>query len=178
MSKSLNNYVGVMEPADEMFGKLMSISDDLMWQYYLLLTDLPEAEIDGLKRQVTAGEAHPKAAKAALARRIVADFHGGPAADEAAVRFDARARGESTGDEPVLEWVLSPAPKTMRQLMIELKLAASGREADQKLDQGAVSVDGRRVGGKLEPQSQYLVAGREHRLTIGRRAYRLKVRPE
>jgi tyrosyl-tRNA synthetase len=176
MSKSLDNYVGVTESPDQMFGKVMSISDDLMWKYYLLLTDLSESEIDGLKQQVSGGQLHPRAAKVQLARRITADFHSAEDADRAAERFDARGRGEATGDEPVLEWTLPVEPKTMRQLLIELKLATSGREADQKLDQGAVSVDGRKVAGKFELQQAYLSSGQDHRLDVGRRTYRLKVK--
>lgn len=176
MSKSLNNYVGVMEPAEEMFGKLMSISDDLMWSYCLLLTDASQEDIDGMKGAVAAGGLHPRAAKANLAKRIVTDFHSVEEAERAAARFDARARGEATGDEPVLDWTLPSEPRAMRQLLIELKLVGSGREADQKLDQGAVSVDGRKVAGKFEVQQAYLSSNREHRLDIGRRTYRLRVR--
>jgi tyrosyl-tRNA synthetase len=175
MSKSLNNYVGVTEPADEMFGKVMSISDELMWSYYLLLTDMGESEIDALRKQVASGATHPKEAKTGLAKRIVADFHSAEAAEVSASRFDARARGESTGDEPVLEWTLPAEPKAIRQLLIELKLVSSGREADQKLDQGAVSVDGKKITGKFESQQDHLARGAEHRLAIGRRAYRLRV---
>jgi tyrosyl-tRNA synthetase len=176
MSKSLGNYVGVDEPAGEMFGKLMSISDELMWRYYVLLTDATVAEIDALKARVAAGELHPKQAKADLAVRIVSDFH--PAADAvlAAERFEMRARGEASGDEPVLDWTLPAEPKAIRQMLIELKLAASGREADQKLKQGAVKIDGRRVDSPFDPQSAYLERAREHRLEIGRRGYRLRVR--
>ncbi len=175
MSKSLNNYVGVTEPPDEMFGKLMSISDELMWRYYLLLTDLSEAAIESLRQDVLAGRRHPKDVKAGLAGDIVAAFHSAEEAAMAAARFEARSRGESTGDEPRLEWTLPAEPRPMRQLLIELKLVGSGREADQKLDQGAVSVDGRRVGGKLELQQSYLSPG-DHRLDIGRRSYNLMVR--
>src|SRR5207244_12343925 len=75
MSKSLDNYVGVTEPPEEMFGKLMSISDDRMWRYYLLLTDMSEGEIDALRSQVNSSQMHPKTAKVSLAKRIVADFH-------------------------------------------------------------------------------------------------------
>jgi tyrosyl-tRNA synthetase len=175
MSKSLGNYVGVNEPADEMFGKLMSISDELMWRYALLLTDATVAEIDATRARVAAGDLHPKQAKAALAVRIVSDFHTAGEATLAAERFEMRARGEATGDEPVVSWVLPDEPRAIRQVIIELKLAASGREADQKLKQGAVKIDGRRVDSPVDQQSAYLTRGREHRLEIGRRAYRLRV---
>ena len=175
MSKSLDNYVAVTEPPDEMFGKLMSISDELMWRYYLLLTDVSEAEIDEMRRQTAAGRLHPKTAKMNLAGRIVSDFHSAADAAQAAARFEARGRGETTGEEPMLEWSLPAEARAMRQLLIELKLVGSGREADQKLDQGAVSIDGRKVGGKLDLQQAYLSRNREYRLDIGRRTYRLRV---
>jgi tyrosyl-tRNA synthetase len=176
MSKSLGNYVGVTESADEMYGKVMSISDELMWRYYLLLTDLAEPEIQALKARVAAGAEHPKQAKAALAARIVTDFYDEAAARQASERFDKRARGESTGDEPLLEWTLGVEPKLLRQMLVELKLASSGSDADRKLDQGAVAIDGDRVPGRVSLQGSHLVRGREHRLTVGRRAYRLRVR--
>jgi tyrosyl-tRNA synthetase len=176
MSKSMGNYVGVTESAGEMFGKLMSVSDELMWRYYLLLTDLAEPDIDALKKQVASGAVHPKQAKVDLARRIVSDFHSADDAARAAENFDKRARGESTGDEPLLEWTLAAEPRAFRQLLIELKLSTSGGDADRKLDQGAVSVDGVRVEGKLAKQDAYLRRGGEQRLAIGRRVYRLRVR--
>jgi tyrosyl-tRNA synthetase len=176
MSKSLDNYVGVTESSDQMFGKLMSINDELMWRYYLLLTDLSASEVEALKQAVAAGQVHPKTAKIQLAKRIVTDFHAAAEADRAAAHFEARARGESTGNEPELDWTLPVEPRAIRQLLIELKLVGSGREADQKLDQGAVSIDGRKVGGKLDVQQAYLSRDHEHRLDIGRRSYRLRVK--
>ena len=175
MSKSLGNYVGVTEPPDEMFGKVMSISDELMWRYYLLLTDLSESDITALKERVASGAEHPKQAKGTLAQKIVTDFHGAAAAAEAADHFDKRARGEATGTEPVLEWTLAAESKPMRQVLVELKLATSGSDADRKLDQGAVTVDGERMPGRLAAQHTYLRRGAEHRLTVGRRVYRLRV---
>jgi tyrosyl-tRNA synthetase len=175
MSKSLGNYVGVTESPDEMFGKVMSISDELMWRYYVLLTDLSEADITALTSRVASGAEHPKQAKTSLALKIVTDFHGAAAATGAADRFEKRARGESTGTEPVLDWTLAADSKPMRQVLVELKLASSGSDADRKLDQGAVTVDGERVSGRLAAQPAYLRRGAEHRLTVGRRVYRLRV---
>ena len=175
MSKSLGNYVGVTDSPDEMFGKVMSISDELMWRYYLLLTDLSESDITALKGRVASGGEHPRQAKATLAQKIVTDFHGSDAAAEAADHFDKRARGEATGTEPVLEWTLASESKPMRQVLVELKLATSGSDADRKLDQGAVTVDGERMPGRLAAQHTYLRRGAEHRLTVGRRVYRLRV---
>ncbi len=177
MSKSLGNYVGVMESASEMFGKLMSISDDLMWKYYALLTDLSAADIQERRDRVSAGTLHPKAAKADLAMRIVGDFHSPAAAAAAAVAFEQRfAKGEiDRSSLDVREWVLPEEPRAFRQVLIQLKLAASGAEADQKLKQGAVKVDGRKVNGPFAFQSEFLRRGEEHVVEIGRRAFLLKV---
>src|SRR6186713_1885206 len=95
MSKSLGNYIGVTERAEEMFGKVMSISDDLMWRYYLLLTDESADGVARLRAEVASGKVHPKQAKVDLARKIVADFHSADAARQAAEQFEARfTRGE------------------------------------------------------------------------------------
>src|SRR5208282_2194586 len=92
MSKSLGNYVGINEPPAEMFGKLMSISDEMMWRYYLLLTDLTPAQIEVLKASVASGKDHPLAVKKALARRIITGFHSADAATQAQKDFEAQFR--------------------------------------------------------------------------------------
>ena len=177
MSKSLGNYVGITESGPEMFGKLMSISDELMWKYYALLTELPPADIQQRREAVTAGRLHPKDAKVDLATRVVADFHGAGAAAEAASAFDRRfAKGEL--DRAALDvkiWVLPEEPKAFRQVLIQLKLAGSGAEADQKLKQGAVKVDGRKVDGPFAFQSEFLTRGMDHVVEVGRRAFLLRV---
>ena len=177
MSKSLGNYVGVTESASEMFGKLMSISDDLMWKYYALLTDLSAEDIQERRARVSAGTLHPKAAKVDLATRIVSEFHSPAEAAAAAAAFEQRfAKGEiDRSSLEVREWVLPEEPRAFRQVLIQLKLAASGAEADQKLKQGAVKVDGRKVNGPFEFQSEFLRRGEEHVVEVGRRAFLLKV---
>jgi tyrosyl-tRNA synthetase len=177
MSKSLGNYVGVTEPAAEMFGKLMSISDELMWKYYTLLTDLGPTEIVQLRNRVASGDLHPKQAKVDLAKRIVADFHDSAAAERAAADFERRfAKKEIAADELAqLTWTLPDEDRAFRQVLIELKLVGSGRDADQKLKQGAVKVNGQRVENPLAVQQQYLRRGEDHVLEIGRKAYRLRV---
>jgi tyrosyl-tRNA synthetase len=177
MSKSLGNYVGVMESASEMFGKLMSISDELMWKYYALLTDLTATDIQERRDRVSAGTLHPKAAKVELARLIVSDFHSVAEAAAAAAAFEHRfAKGEiDRSSLEVREWVLAEEPRAFRQVLIQLKLAASGAEADQKLKQGAVKVDGRKVNGPFESQSALLRRGEEHVIEVGRRAFLLRV---
>jgi len=88
MSKSYGNYVGITEPPQEMFGKLMSISDDLMWRYWELLTDTSIAGIEAMRQQVVSGRLHPMVAKKGLATKIVADFHSEPAAKEAGENWE------------------------------------------------------------------------------------------
>jgi len=177
MSKSMGNYVGVTEPAGEMFGKLMSISDDLMWRYYTLLTDLTPTQVLALRKRVDTGDVHPKQAKVDLAKTIVKDFHGAAEADRAAEEFERRfARKEIVAEGlDVLTWELPGEPSAWRQLVIGLKLADSGRDADQKLKQGAVKVNGVRIDGPFVIQQTTLERGREYVLEVGRRAYRLRV---
>jgi tyrosyl-tRNA synthetase len=176
MSKSLGNYVGVTEPASEMFGKLMSISDDLMWKYYALLTELGPDELLERRNAVSSGALHPKQAKVDLAKRIVTDYHGGGEADRAAEDFERRfAKGQL--DRTSLEvktWQLPDEPRAFRQVLVQLKLAASGSEADQKLKQGGVKLDGHKVGG-FQLQQDLLKSGRDYVLEVGRRAYLLRV---
>ena len=177
MSKSMGNYVGVTEAPAEMFGKLMSISDDLMWRYYTLLTDLAPAELAGLRTRVERGELHPKQAKIDLATAIVRDFHGAASAGEAAAGFDRRFAKKELSAEAleVLVWELPAEPRAWRQLLIGLKLASSGGDADQKLKQGAVRLDGTKIAGPFALQHERLARGGEYVLEIGRRAYRLRV---
>jgi tyrosyl-tRNA synthetase len=178
MSKSLGNYVGVTESPSEMFGKLMSISDELMWKYYRLLTELPAEDVVQRERAVASGELHPKQAKVELATRVVGDFHGAEEAAHAAAAFERRfAKGEV--DRSTLErreWSLPSEPRAFRQLLVGLKLAASGSEADQKLKQGAVKIDGRKVDGPFALQQDLLERDRDYVLEVGRRAYLLNVR--
>jgi tyrosyl-tRNA synthetase len=139
MSKSLGNYVGVTDAPGEMFGKLMSISDELMWRYYTLLTDLTPEQIDARRAAVESGELHPKRAKADLAMMIVNDFHDAGSATQAAEDFERRGRGEVPDDvveRPML------AGTTIEHLLLECGLAKSGSEAARKVQQGAVRIDG------------------------------------
>src|SRR5262249_26037747 len=143
MSKSLGNYVGVTESSGEMFGKLMSISDELMWKYYVLLTDLSPSEIDRLKQQVASGDAHPKQIKMRLASEIVSGFHSPEEGRTAAAAFDARfSRGEIT-PETLPEAVVQIAGGSMSlsKLVAEAGLATSASDASRKIQQGAVKID-------------------------------------
>jgi tyrosyl-tRNA synthetase len=172
MSKSLNNYVGITEAPGEMFGKLMSISDDLMWRYYLLLTDASDAQIAVLRQEVADGRRHPKQAKVELATRLVADFHGAGEAGAAATAFEARfSRGELAVDQlPLVRLDLRTGPVALARLVVDAGLAASSSEATRKAQQGGVRIDGE----KVTDARQRIGADRlPMTLEVGRRAVRV-----
>lgn len=165
MSKSLGNYVGVTEAPSEMFGKLMSISDALMWRYYLLLTDDTEAEVDARRARVAAGAEHPKAAKVALAQRVVADFHDVAAAQHAAEAFEARfARNEiNAADLPSFD---IPLGTRWTQVLVQTGNASSNSEAGRKVTDGAVRLGDLKIA---DPRAVFETPG-THVLRVGRRA--------
>ncbi len=146
MSKSKNNYVGITEPPDAMFGKLMSISDDLMWRYFELLSFRPMAEIASLREACAQGR-NPRDAKVMLAQEIVERFHSRVDAERALAAFDARFRlGAAPADMP--EVVLHGAPMPVAQLLKLAGLVPSTSEANRNIDQGGVRIDGDRVSDK------------------------------
>jgi len=138
MSKSLGNYVGINEPPQEMFGKLMSISDSLMWRYYDLLTDLPPSEIAALKRKVEEGTAHPLEVKKQLARRIVSDFHGAQTAGQAQKDWETQFQEKSLPSEIPVHTGRFESPVKLFRLLVALKLAESNTLAQRKIKEGAV----------------------------------------
>ena len=169
MSKSLGNYVGVTDSPSEMFGKLMSISDDLMWKYYTLLTDLGPSEVAQLRSRVSDGDLHPKQAKVDLAKRIVKDFHGSEEAARAAEDFDRRfAKGELPDDLPVIEIPESEWRVPIERMLVRCGLADSMSDARRKYVQGGVRINGQKLTssnlaedfGQLEARGVY-VASRE-----------------
>jgi tyrosyl-tRNA synthetase len=141
MSKSLGNYIGINEPPAEMFGKLMSISDELMWQYYMLLTDFPPHQIQELKKSVADEKTHPLDAKKALARMVITDFHNAQAAAQAQTDFEAQfqEKGLPTVMEVMSAYPLDKPKKIFRLLTDDLKLCESNSEAQRKIKEGAVS---------------------------------------
>ncbi|HKO04724.1 MAG TPA: tyrosine--tRNA ligase [Candidatus Acidoferrales bacterium] len=145
MSKSLGNYVGITEPPDEMFGKIMSISDELMWSYYDLLTDVPNAELRALRSEVASGKQHPMDVKMELARRIVADFHGAAAGKLAAEHFQRVFRDREAPEEVPVHKLARGANKKLAALIAETGLAPSRAEAERLIKQGGVEIDGARV---------------------------------
>ncbi|BDI04370.1 tyrosine--tRNA ligase [Sphaerotilus microaerophilus] len=145
MSKSKGNYIGISEPANGMFAKILSISDELMWTYYTLLSFRSVADIAALKAEVAAGR-NPKDAKVALAKEITARFHSAAAADAAEQDFNNRAKGGVPDEIP--EVSLSGAPLGIGALLKSAGLAPSTSEANRLIDGGGVRIDGAVVSDK------------------------------
>lgn len=139
MSKSLGNYIGITEPAGEMFGKIMSISDELMWKYYELLTDLSISEISDLKFEIEHGK-NPRDVKVDLAKSIIRDFHSSAAADEAEDEFRRRFVNKEVPDE-IEEKRVAPGTYPLAQLLQDTGLASSKGEARRLIEQGGVKVN-------------------------------------
>ena len=145
MSKSKNNYIGITEPANLMFGKLMSISDVMMWRYYELLSFQSLADLTHIKAEVEGGR-NPRDAKVALAKEIVTRFHSAQAAEDALADFVNRSKGGIPDDVP--ELALSGAPLGVAHLLKQAGLCASTSEAMRMVDQGGVRIDGAVVSDK------------------------------
>jgi tyrosyl-tRNA synthetase len=167
MSKSLGNYIGITEPPQDMFGKLMSVSDDLMFRYFELLSNLDLDEIKGLKDGIADGRLHPKDVKTRLAQELVERFHGDQAAGAAKADFEAQfSRGEVPDDIP--EFKLSPDEKTiyLPRVLKEAGFVASTSEARRLIKQSAVSIDGNKVQSEeIEVRAPRLV------LKVGKRRF-------
>ena len=150
MSKSLNNAIGIHEPPQEMYGKLMSINDEMMWRYWTLLTDFRQSEIDRMQGEVASGALHPMEAKKQLARTIVGGFHGQLAAEQAnenwARQFQQKSDDVAGLEEIVVKgahvWPHSEARGRVAKLLSLAGLAESATEADRKIKEGAVKIDG------------------------------------
>ncbi|MBI2508617.1 MAG: tyrosine--tRNA ligase [Betaproteobacteria bacterium] len=167
MSKSLGNYVGITEPAAEIFGKLMSISDELMWRYIGLLSFEPLAAIRRWKKEVAGGR-NPREVKVAFAREIVARFHGSAAADKALGDFEARFRQrEIPADIPEVRLAGVGDGMAIAQVLKRSGLTASTSEAVRMIDQGGVRIDGEKVSDK----SLKLARGEKFVIQVGRRKF-------
>ena len=177
MSKSLGNYIGVTEPPDVMYRKVMQISDELMYRYYELLTDLSVAEIAALRQKVTGGDVHPMKAKGDLASRIVTDFH---SAEEARAGAEVFRKVVQQGEVPE-EMPTFLLPGDMKgepairvdKLLRAIKLCGSGAEANRKLKEGAVSIN-----GEKHREITYAIASSLEDLTIqvGKKWAKVKLR--
>jgi tyrosyl-tRNA synthetase len=184
MSKSLGNAIGINEPAGEMYGKLMSISDKLMWTYWVYLTDLRASEIAAMKEDVAAGRLHPMLAKKSLARTITAGFHGEALAEVAAegwaTQFQQRGVSE---DLAVVQVSLSAEGLVgisdnvdgdelkMAKLLVLAQLASSTGEATRKIAENAVSVNGEKFSQKLIKKSDL---GESPALRLGKKSVRVE----
>lgn len=146
MSKSLGNYIGITEDADSIFGKVMSVSDTLMFRYYELLSDLPLAEIRALQKAVESGAHHPKEAKVQLARELVTRFHDAARADAAQRNFEqVFARGELPDEIDEVELPATEESVWVPKLLQEAGLVKSSSEGRRMIEQQAVSIDGTKV---------------------------------
>ncbi len=145
MSKSLGNYVGIDEEPGEMFGKLMSISDEMMWTYYELLTERTRGEVEGLKGKVERGERHPMEVKMELASEIISGYHGEEKAEEAKEGFERVFRERQSPEAARRVEMARGAGKRLSAVLVELKMAGSRSEAERLIKQGGVEIDGVRV---------------------------------
>ncbi len=164
MSKSKGNYIGITEAPDSMFGKLMSISDTLMWKYYELLSFRSMDDISALQEQIRQG-LNPREAKVMLAQEVVARFHDRKAAQDALANFEARFRDGAIPDD-MPEVQVGGAPLGILKVLREAGLATSGAEAQRNVEQGGVRVDGDRI----EDKSLQLAAG-TYVIQVGKRKF-------
>ena len=167
MSKSLGNYVGINEPPEEIFGKLMSISDELMWRYIELLSFQPLSAIDKWKAEVSEGR-NPRDIKVAFAQEIVARFHDRAAADRALATFEARFKQhEIPEDIPEHSMAVNGAPLPLTQILKRIGLTASTSEAMRMIDQGGVRLNGQKVSDK----ALALAKGERFVVQVGKRKF-------
>ena len=169
MSKSLGNYVGITETPDQIFGKMMSIPDELMWSYYELVTDRTREEIAKLKGDVASGSAHPMDVKMLLAQEVVSGFHGQAAARKACEVFQHVFRDRQAPEEAPVKNVAAGASQMIKALLTTLGLATSVSEAERLVKQGAVEIDGQRID---DPRKEvHLSKGRNFLLRAGKKKF-------
>lgn len=167
MSKSLNNYIGITDVPDEMFGKIMSISDELMWRYFDLLSFRSNDELAGLKRDVEAGK-NPRDVKFLLAEEIITRFHTADQASKAQAAFIARFQKGAIPDEmPELELSAADGDMGIANLLKNASLVSSTSDAMRMIRQGAVKIDGERI----EDTRLRMAAGTEHVYQVGKRRF-------
>ncbi|MFH7319014.1 tyrosine--tRNA ligase [Desulfurivibrio sp. D14AmB] len=168
MSKSLGNYIGITESADDIYGKTLSMPDQLMFRYYELLSDLSLGEVTELRRRMEAGQAHPKAIKQRLARELVARFHGPEAAGRAEENFErVFKQHELPADLPEITLAAEPEPLWLPRLLCDAGLVKSTGEARRMIQQQAVSVN----GDKITAVETTIPATGEVLLKVGKRRF-------
>jgi tyrosyl-tRNA synthetase len=169
MSKSLNNYIGINEDAKSQFGKVMSISDDMMYRYYELVTDMPIRQIEALRADIASGKRHPMDAKADLAAEIISHYHGSAAAQSAREEFNRVFRKGEVPEDIETKHVKTAAPIRVSKLIASLQLASSVSEAQRLMEAGAVHIDEQRIADvKAELD---LSQPAEHLLKVGKRRF-------
>jgi tyrosyl-tRNA synthetase len=173
MSKSYGNYIGITEPPEQIYGKIMSISDEVMWTYYELLTDVPPEELTRWRAEAEAGRLNPRDVKAQLARRLVAEFHSEAAARRAEEEFTRIFRERGLPSEiPIFPLSASVGERVeLARVLVQSGLAPSMREARRLIEQGGVQVNGERV---TDPRA-HIVVTPEFLLQVGKRRF-LRVR--
>jgi tyrosyl-tRNA synthetase len=172
MSKSVGNYIGIDEPAKEIYGKVMSIPDSLLLRYYELVTTLAAEEIDRIRQGLHTGSLHPRDAKANLGKVLVTLYHGAEAAEKAAAEFDRVFRDRQVPEEVEAARIVTTDQHLLLPLVLtEAGLTPSNSEARRLIRQGAVEVDGKRV----TDVDYELATDREHLIRVGKRRFK-KVR--
>jgi tyrosyl-tRNA synthetase len=177
MSKSYGNYIGINEPPQEIYGKVMSISDELMWRYYELLTDVTSSAIQQMKEDAAAGRQHPMAIKKALARRIVQDFHSEQAGQQAEDNWSRQFQKDGVPEDLAVhtvtrDQVQSGANIRLDKLLVAAGMASSASEAQRKIKEGAVYLNGevqKSHSTALEQDNQDIV------LKLGKQVRRVKI---
>lgn len=167
MSKSLGNYIGITESADDIYGKVLSVSDDLMFRYYELLSNLSNSEIAELRQGIDKGELHPKVVKMKLARELTARFHSEEAARAAEQNFEKVFRNKGLPESIPEVKLASSDPIWLPQLLVDAGLVASTSEGRRMIKQNAVSIDGEKatdMNGTVEPEGERL-------LKVGKRRF-------
>ncbi len=168
MSKSLDNYIGIDEPPAEIFGKVMSISDELMWKYFELLTDLSSKEIEKLKQQCARDEMNPRDAKIDLAQRIIGDFHTAAAAESAKQNFlNQFSKGNLPDD--IDEIMITAGSYKIADLLVETKMVESKGEAKRLVKQGGVRVNGEKI--QDAGVGEFTIASEKVLIQVGKRKY-------
>jgi len=167
MSKSLNNYIGITDTPDEMFGKIMSVSDELMWRYFELLSFRPMSEIDEFRKQIEAG-ANPRDIKFLLAKELIGRFHSDEEAEQAQNNFIARfQKGAMPDDIPEMELTTEDGELGIATLLNSAGLVSSNGEGFRMIKQGAVKIDGEKVSDR----NLKLAAGFEGVIQVGKRKF-------
>jgi len=172
MSKSLGNSIGVMDPPGEMFGKIMSISDDLMWRYFELLSDITVSDLKTLKKKAASGEMNPKNVKVQLGKELVARYHSEEASEQAAEEFENVFKDKNLPtDIPTLKtW--GSEPRWIGKVLADSKVCPSTSDAKRMIKQGAVSVDGE----KVTDENLDLNGCQEYLIKVGKKRF-LKIVP-